>query len=91
MDEWEKFNETLLLEKEDFYNPLNMEDITDADYARAKRVCKHFEIKGLGEYHDLYVQSDTLLLSDLFENFRIMCLGIYELDPAKFLSAPGLT
>ena len=48
-----------------------MEDITDAD---AKRVCKDFEIKKLGEYHDLYVQSDTLLLADLFENFRNICI-----------------
>ena len=54
-DDWEKFNETLLPEKEDFYSHLNMEDITDADYAHAERVCKDFEIKNLGEYHDLYV------------------------------------
>ena len=90
MNDWEKFNETLLPEKEDFYSNLNMEDITDADYAHAKIVCKDFEIKNLGEYHDLYVQSNTLLLADVFENFRNMCLEIYELDPAKFLSAPGL-
>ena len=89
MDDWEKFNETSSLEKEDFYSHLNMEDITDADYVHAKRVCKDFEIKNLGEY-DLYVQSDTLLLADVLENFRNMCLKIYELDPAKFLSAPGL-
>ena len=67
-----------------------MEDITGADYAHAKRVCKDFEIKNLGEYHDLHVQSDALLLADLFVNFRNMCLKIFELDPAKFLSAPGL-
>ena len=65
-----------------------MEDITDADYAHAKKVCKDFEIKNLGEYHDLYVQSDTLLLADVFENFRNMCIQIYKLDPATFLSAP---
>ena len=90
MDDWEKFNETSLPEKENFYSNLNMEDITDADYAHAKRVCKDFEIKNLGEYYDLYVQSDTLLLADVFENFRNMCLKIYKLDPAKFISAPGL-
>ena len=67
-----------------------MEDITDADYAHAKRVCNDFEIKNLGEYHNLYVQSVTLLLADVFENLRNMCLEIYELDPAEFLSAPGL-
>ena len=64
--------------------------IMDADYAHAKRVCKEFEIKHLGEYQDLYAQRDTLLLADVFENFRNMCREIYELDPAKFLSAPGL-
>ena len=59
MNDWEKFNETSLLEKEDFYSHLNMEDITDVDYALAERVCKDFEIKDLGEYHDLYVQIHT--------------------------------
>ena len=67
-----------------------MEDITDADYAHAKRVCKDFEIKNLGDYYELYVQSNTLFLADVFENVRNMCLEIYELDPAHFLSAPGL-
>ena len=67
-----------------------MEDITDADYAHAKRICKDFEIKNVGEYHDLYVQSDTLLLGDTFENFRNMCFKICERDPAKFLSAPAI-
>ena len=58
----------------------------------AKRVCKDFEKKkkNSGEYHDFYVQRNTLLLADVFEKFRNMCFEIYELDPAKFLSAPGL-
>ena len=90
IDDWEKFNNTSLNEKEDFYYHLNMEDITDADYMQAKRICKDFELKNLGEYHDLFAQSDTLLLADVFENFRNMSLKIYELDPSKFLSAPGL-
>ena len=72
MDEWEKFNETTLPEKEEFYRNLDMEDITDADYMHAKRVCTDFEIKNFGEYHDLYLKSDTLLLTDVFENFRKM-------------------
>ena len=67
-----------------------MKDITDADYAHAKKVCKDFEMKNLGEYHDLYVQIDTLLLVDAPKNFQNMCLKIYELDPVKFLPAPGL-
>ena len=67
-----------------------MEDITDADYAHAKREIKNFEVTNLGEYHDLYVQRDTLLSTDVFENFQSMCLKIYELDLAHFLIAPGL-
>ena len=63
---------------------INMKDIVDADYTHAKRICKDFEIKNLGENHDLYVQSNTLLLTDEFQNFRIMCLKIYKLDPARF-------
>ena len=56
----------------------------------AKRVCKDFEIKNLGKYRDLYLKSDTLLLADVFENFRKMCLKIYHRDPAKYLLTPGL-
>ena len=83
-------NIVLLPEKEDFYNYLNMRDITDSDYAHEKRVCKDFEIKNLQNYHYLYIQSDTLLLSNVFENFGNMCLEIYEFHPAKFLSASRL-
>ena len=85
MDDWEKFNKAWLPEKEGFYSNLNMEDITDSNYMQAKRVCKD-----LGKYHDLYLKSDTLLLADVFENVRKMCLKIYNLDPAKFCSAPRL-
>ena len=66
-----------------------MEDITDANYVNAKRICKDYKIKNLREYHELYIQIDTLLLADVFETFRNMCLEIYEVDPAKFLSAIG--
>ena len=90
MGEWEKFTETTLPEKEAFYSNLNMEDIADTDYMHAKRVFKDFEIKRLGEYHDLYLKSDTLLSADVFENFRKMCLKIYHLNLAKFFLAPGL-
>ena len=67
-----------------------MEGITSVDYRHAKRVYKEFKSKNLGDYHDLYVQSDTLLLADVFENFRNKCIEIYELDPAHFLSALAL-
>ena len=91
MDNWERFDETSLPNKESFYSNLNMENIDDIDYRHGNNVFKRFKFKNLGEYHDLYVQSDTLLLADVFENFRNTCLKVYELDPAHFLSLPGLT
>ena len=90
MDNWEKFDETTLPPKEDFYSNLNLKGISDKDYAHAQKVWEVFGIKHRGEYHDLYVKSDTLLLADAFENIRNMCLEIYELDPTYFVSAPGL-
>ena len=90
MDKWNRFNEESLPDKEYFYRELNKEHITDEDYAHAQIVWDTFNIKNLGEYHDLYVQSDTALLADVFENFRDKCIGIYDLDPAHFLSTPGL-
>ena len=90
MDSWKRFDETLLLEKEDFYSNLNMKKITDADYKHAKKVWKDFEIKHLGEYHDLHVQSNTLLLADVFESFHNKCIEIYILYSAHFYSAPRL-
>ena len=71
-----------LPKKENSYSHSKMEDIIYADYAHAKWVCKDFDIKNFGEYNDLHVQSETLLLADAFENFRNMCLEIYEIDPA---------
>ena len=89
MDNWERFSETSLPSKESFYSNLNMENIEDIDYRHGNNVFKIFKLKNLGEYHNLYVQSDTLLLADVFENFRNKC-QVYELDPAHFLSLPGL-
>ena len=90
MDKWEKFKEESLPDKESFCSKLNNEHIADEDYAHTQKVWNTFNIKNLGEYHDLYVQSDTLLLTDVFENFIDKCIERYELDPAHFLSAPGL-
>ena len=64
--------------------------MNDASYPHTKRMCKYFELKNLAEYHDLYFQSNTLLLADVFEQFQNICLEIYELDPAMFFSALGL-
>ena len=90
MDSWEKYDENALPYKKDFYSSLNLEDISDEDYAHAQKVWEVFKINNLGDYHDLYVQSETLLLADVFQNFRNMCLEIYELDPVYSVSAPGL-
>ena len=67
-----------------------MEDVSDIDYKHANNVFKVFKLENLGDYQDLYAQSDTLLLADVFNNFRDMCLKEYGLDPAHFLSLPGL-
>ena len=91
MDSWKKFDEITLPPKEAFYSNLNLEDVSDEDYAHAQKVWDVWdEIKNLGEYHNFYVQSDRLLLEDVFGNFRNMCLEIYGLDPVYFVSAPGL-
>ena len=90
IDEWDKFNEKVLPGKESFYSNLPLENISEIYYAHANNVFKKFNINNLGEYHDLYIRSDTLLLADIFENFRQSCLKNYELDPAHFVSLPGL-
>ena len=90
MNSYEGFNEKLLPSKEDFYSNLNMEDISNIDYRHANNVFKGFKLVNLVDYHDLYVQSDKLLLADIFNNFRDMCIKEYEFDPAHFLSLPGL-
>ena len=90
MDISERFDETSSPDKEALYSSLNMEHITDIDHRHAKRVFKKLNTKHLGDYHDLYVQSDTLLFADEFANFRNNCIEIYELDLVHFLSAPGL-
>ena len=77
MDSWEKFDETSLPDKEAFYSSLNMEDITDADHSHVKIVFKEFHNKNVGDWHDLYVKSYTLVLADVFENFRNKCIEVY--------------
>ena len=89
MDSWENFNEISLPDKEAFYSKLNKKGIADEEYAHAQKVWKLFEMD-LGKYHDLYVQRDTLLLADVFENFSDKCIEIYGLDLAHFLLTPGL-
>ena len=88
MDSWERFDQIPLPDKDAFYSSLNMENITDVDHRHAKRVFK-ICMKS-SKFHDLYVQSDTLFLADVFENFRNKGIEIYEIDPVHYLSAPGL-
>ena len=89
MDSWERFNETSLPDKKYFYCDLNLEDISDKDYLHASKVFEEF-CTDMGEYHDLYVQCDALMLADVFGKFRDICIDIYGRDPSYFLSAPGL-
>ena len=91
MTSLERFEETKLPPKEAFYSNLKNEGITEEDYAHAKKVWDVFEIKRLQDYHNLYNETDVLLLADVFENFRNHCLKVYELDPAHYYTAPGLS
>ena len=89
MDSWERFNETSLPPKKDFYSELVLEGISEKDYNHAQKVFEEY-CAGMGHYHDLYVQTDTSLLADVFEKVREKCTEIYGLDPSYFLSASGL-
>ena len=91
MDSFERFHEAQLPEKEKFYSSLSGKGITDEDYAHAKRVWEALGCRNLGEYHDWYVATDTVLLADVFENFRKVCQGKYGLDPAHYYTSPGLS
>ena len=91
MDSEAKFAERHLPARKDFYSLLTDEDISDSDYAHAQKVWETFGIENMGQYHDLYLKSDVLLLVDIFENFREICLHIYGLDPAHYVSSPGLS
>ena len=90
MDSFDKFNDKLPT-KEEFYSILNDEHISDEDYQHAQNVWKKFNLKNMGEYHDLYLQSDILLLAYVFENFRKTCLKYYKLDPCHYFTSPGLS
>ena len=90
MDSLERFKETKLPSKEAFYSKLNNEGISDEDYTHAKKVWKEFKMENLQDYHNLYNETDVLLLADVFENFRDICIKNYKLDPAHYYTAPGL-
>ena len=91
MDSFEKFNQTELPTKDQFYSTLNNQHIMDDEYDHAKKVWKTFKLKNMGEYHDLYLGSDVLLLTNVFENFRKTCMQYYKLDPCHYFTSPGLS
>ena len=91
MDSFNRFNETENPPKEEYYSILNDQEITDEDYDHSIKIWKEDKIKNLGEYHDLYLKIDVLLLAEIFENFRNVCLKHYELDPAHYYTSPGLS
>ena len=90
MDNFERFEEQALPSIDKFYSELNLEGISKTDYQHAQKVWENFEIRDLGDYHDLYLINDVMLLADVFENFRDTCLSIYQLDPAHFYTSPGM-
>ena len=90
MNSWDRFNETKLPSKESFYSNLYMSGVGDKEYKHACNVWNEFKIKNMDEYHDLYLKTDTILLANVFESFRSVCMKNYGLDPAHFYTAPGL-
>ena len=90
MTSWDRFEDTELPPTESFYSSLNMAAVSESDYQHAQRVWEEFEIRNIGDYHDLYLRTDVLLLVNVFEAFRDTCLRHYLLDPAHFYTAPGL-
>ena len=91
MDSWERFDEAKLPPIENFYSSLSASSISPEDYKHAIKVWKTFNCKTLADYHDLYLKTDVNLLSDVFENFRNICLQQYKLDPANYYTSPGLS
>ncbi|XP_066585614.1 uncharacterized protein [Prorops nasuta] len=91
LDNWDKFEDTTLPKYEDFYSELSLCNITLEEYEHAKKVWKIFNIKNLGEYSDLYLKTDVLLLADIFQTFRMNCLSSYGLDPAYYFTLPSFT
>jgi hypothetical protein len=90
IDSWEKIHYPKLPKQQDFYSKLKLEGISNEDYKHCQNVYKHFECKSFYDYHMLYLKTDVLLLADIFENFRKLCLTHYKLDPANYLTAASL-
>ena len=91
IDNFERFNETVLPPVNEFYSRLYDSNVNVKDYEHAQKVWHHFDIKNMGEYHDLYLKTDVILLADIFENLRDVCIKNCKLDPAWHYTSPGLS
>lgn len=91
MDSADRFEEAQLPSIEAFYSQVKRESVSKVDYAHAQNVSKTFDMRNMGSYHDLYLQMDIVLLCDVFEAFRNVCMRQYELDPCHFYTSPGLS
>lgn len=91
LDTCAKLNDRTLPSKSDFYSTISDTEVADSDYDHAQTVWAQFNIKTLGEYSDLYLKTDVLLLADVFEKFRNSCIQVYGLDPAHYYTTPGFT
>lgn len=91
LDSYTKLDDCTLPSKNDFYSTITDTNISDSDYKHAQAVWTQFNIKTLGEYSDLYLKTDVLLIADVFENFRNNCIQVYELDPAHYYTTTGFT
>ena len=90
MDNFEKFKKQSLPKKTSFFSRLKQEKVSEEDFEHAQKVWKECKLKNMGDYHDLYLKTDVLLLADVMENFRKLCEKHYELDPAHFFTVPGM-
>ena len=90
IDSWDRFEEMNLPSKDSFYSALSMSGVSETDYEHARKIWREFGINNMGEYHHLYLKTDVILLANVFEAFRNVCLNNYGLDPAHFYTAPRL-
>jgi hypothetical protein len=90
-DSWDKLSETSLPERSEFFSTLTEKHVKVAEHEHAIRVWDHFDCSTLGDYSDLYLKIDVLLLADVFENFRDICMQTYNIDPAYYFTAPGFS
>jgi ribosome-binding factor A len=91
LDGWDKFECTKIPPREAFYSQIRQSHISEDEYIRAKMVWRKQNIKNMGEYHDLYMKNDVMLLADVFETFRDTSMKNYGLDPANYFTAPGMS